>query len=100
MNTISFPGCEHLTFGSDEYWECSVRQVSTTLGHHAGTCKMGPSSDPEAVVDHELRVFGVKGLRVIDGSIMPNIVAGHTNAVIFMIGEKAADLIKKQWDIL
>lgn len=58
---------------------------------------MGPATDPEAVVDPQLRVYGIKGLRVVDGSIMPNIVAGHTNAVIFMIGEKASDLIKFTW---
>lgn len=59
---------------------------------------MGPSTDREAVVDPELKVHGVKGLRVVDGSIMPNIVAGHTNAVVFMIGEKASDMIKKEWN--
>ena len=55
---------------------------------------MGPRDDPMAVVDPQLRVYGVKGLRVIDGSIMPKIVSGNTNAPIIMIGEKGADLIK------
>jgi choline dehydrogenase-like flavoprotein len=58
---------------------------------------MGPDTDPDAVVDAQLKVYGIKGLRVVDGSIMPNIVAGHTNAVIMMIGEKAADMIKDEW---
>lgn len=58
---------------------------------------MGPSTDLEAVVDSQLKVYGIKGLRVVDGSIMPTIVAGHTNAGIFMIGEKASDMIKEQW---
>lgn len=58
---------------------------------------MGGQDDPEAVVDPELKVYGVKGLRVVDGSVMPNIVAGHTNAAIFMIGEKASDMIKETW---
>lgn len=98
LNTIPFPGCETISFGSDEYWACAVRHVSTTLGHQVGTCKMGPVTDSEAVVDPQLRVHGIKGLRVVDGSIMPNIVAGHTNAVIFMIGEKASDLIKLTWN--
>lgn len=97
MITIPFPGCESQVFGSDEYWACAVRHVATTLGHQVGTCKMGPSNDPEAVVDEKLRVYGIKGLRVVDGAIMPNVVAGHTNAVIMMIGEKAADMIKQQW---
>lgn len=58
---------------------------------------MGPQSDPDAVVDPELKVHGVKSLRVVDGSVMPTIVAGHTNAAIFMIGEKASDMIKETW---
>lgn len=58
---------------------------------------MGPATDPTAVVDPQLRVRGVKSLRVIDGSIMPKIIAGHTNAVIYMIGEKASDMIKQAW---
>ncbi|KAJ8958289.1 hypothetical protein NQ318_017435 [Aromia moschata] len=97
LNPIPFPGCEHIHFASDDYWACAVRHVSTTLGHHVGTCKMGPRSDPEAVVDPQLKVYGIEGLRVVDGSVMPNIVAGHTNAVIYMIGEKASDFIKNTW---
>lgn len=91
------PGCRHLPFASDPYWICMVRHVSTNLHHQAGTCKMGPEWDQEAVVDPELRVRGIKGLRVADCSIMPVIPAGHTNAMAFMIGEKAADMIKNTW---
>lgn len=58
---------------------------------------MGPSTVPESVVNDQLQVYGIKGLRVVDASIMPNIVAGHTNAVVYMIGEKASDLIKEHW---
>ena len=58
---------------------------------------MGPNTDPDSVVDPELKVHGIRGLRVVDGSVMPNVVAGHTNAVIMMIGEKASDMIKKEW---
>lgn len=58
---------------------------------------MGPEEDASSVVDATLRVKGITGLRVVDGSVMPNIVAGHTNSVIMMIGEKAADMIKNSW---
>lgn len=98
LSTIPFPGCEGLLFGSDEYWACSARQLTTNLHHQVGTCKMGPAWDHEAVVDPELKVYGISGLRVVDASIMPVIPAAHTNAVVFMIGEKAADMIKAEWE--
>lgn len=77
---------------SDEALQAYVRDVVETVWHPAGTCKMGP--DPMAVVDSQLRVHGVEGLRVADASIMPTVTTGNTNAPTIMIGEKAADLIK------
>lgn len=61
---------------------------------------MGPRSDHTAVVDPTLKVIGISGLRVVDASIMPVIPTGHTNAIVFMIGEKASDLIKKDWNYI
>lgn len=91
------PGCKHLKYDSDEYWECYTRHLTFTIYHYSGTAKMGPISDKRAVVDPQLKVYGVKGLRVVDASIMPEIVTGHTNAPTIMIAEKASDLIKNEW---
>lgn len=91
------PGCEHIQFGSDKYWECAVRQNTGPENHQAGSCKMGPLRDPLAVVDHELRVHGVRSLRVVDASIMPKVTSGNTNAPVIAIAEKAAHLIRRAW---
>ncbi|XKL64782.1 hypothetical protein PGB90_004868 [Kerria lacca] len=89
------PGCRKHELFSDDYWECAMRHFTFTIYHPAGTCKMGV--DSESVVDPRLRVHGVKGLRVIDASIMPTIVSGNPNAPVIMIGEKGADMIKEEW---
>ena len=78
--------------GDDEL-EAYVRATVATTYHPVGTCKMGPSSDPMAVVDPLLRVHGIDGLRVADASIMPNIIGGNTSAPSMMIAERAAHFI-------
>ncbi|HEU4852189.1 MAG TPA: choline dehydrogenase [Telluria sp.] len=83
-----FPGAA--VQGDDEI-EAFIRRKAETIYHPAGTCKMG--RDPEAVVDHRLRVHGVEGLRVVDASIMPTLIAGNTNAPTIMIAEKGADMV-------
>jgi len=82
---------------TNDYYECILRHSATTLFHPVGTCKMGPANDQNAVVDPTLKVYGVENVRVADASIMPYIVSGNTNIPSITIGEKAADLIVKQW---
>lgn len=77
--------------------ERDIRNRADTQYHPAGTCKMGPDSDPMAIVDAQLRVKGVAGLRVADASIMPTLIGGNTNAPCIMIGERAADLIRASY---
>jgi choline dehydrogenase len=76
---------------TDEQIAAFVRAKGISVYHPVGTCRMG--SDPDAVVDPELRVRGVSGLRVVDASIMPTLVSGNTNAAAILIGEKGADMI-------
>jgi 4-pyridoxate dehydrogenase len=79
---------------SDAELDAHVRKTAATVFHPLGTCKMGVDSDPLSVVDPELRVRGVDGLRVVDASVMPDLVGGNINAPVIMIAEKAADMIR------
>ena len=78
---------------SDDALDAWLKQEVGIAGHTCGTCKMGPSSDPAAVVDQYCRVHGLEGLRVIDAAAMPDIPRANTNATIIMMAERASDLI-------
>ncbi|MBU7435827.1 GMC family oxidoreductase [Paraburkholderia fungorum] len=78
---------------SDDELLAFARQMGTTVYHMIGTCRMGPASEPDAVVDARLRVHGMQALRVVDASIMPSMPSANTNATTYMIAEKASDMI-------
>ncbi|MBA6391974.1 choline dehydrogenase [Colwellia sp. BRX10-3] len=82
---------------SDEEILAFIRKKSETIYHPVGTCKMGDTSDVMTVVDSELKVKNIKGLRVVDASVMPTLVGGNTNAPTIMIAERCADLIKREY---
>ncbi len=86
--TFPGPDCE-----TDDELLAFARQYGVSSYHLVGSCKMGPASDPLAVVDHRLKVYGIEGLRVADASIMPTMTSANTYAPTMMIAEKASDLI-------
>ncbi|GBP43981.1 Glucose dehydrogenase [Eumeta japonica] len=89
--------CSDHDHDGDGYWECYIRHLATTLYHPVGTATMGPAGDRGAVVDEDLLLHGVNGLRVVDAGVMPAITSGNTMAPTLMIAERAAHLIEKQW---
>ena len=84
------PGAAISSRSDIEAW---IRDRAETIYHPVGTCKMGPTSDVNAVVDTHLRVRGIDGLRIVDASVMPTLIGGNTNAPTIMIAERAADMI-------
>lgn len=79
----------------DDELRAYVRRNIRSYGHYCGTCRIGADDDPEAVVGTDLRVRGVEGLRVADASVMPSVVSANTNATVFAIAERAADLLRE-----
>lgn len=88
VETVPGPDCQ-----TDDEFLDFARRTGATVYHLVGSCRMGPADQPGTVVDHELRVHGLEGLRVIDASIMPSLPSVNTNASALMIGEKGADLV-------
>ncbi|XP_057669060.1 glucose dehydrogenase [FAD, quinone]-like [Diorhabda carinulata] len=90
------PECDQAIF-NDEYWKCAIKYMSVTRGQITGTAKMGLKTEKDAVVDEELKVYGVNKLRVADASVIPVSISGNVMAPEIMIAEKAADILKKCW---
>lgn len=97
LNPATPHDCADFEVLSDDFWACLARHYTQTIYHPAGTTKMGPPNDPMAVVDPTLKVYGITNLRVVDCGIMPTITTGNTNIPVFMIAEKAADMIKSEY---
>lgn len=92
--TNPLPACGSIPFRSDKYWQCYVKQLAASGLHGAGSCRMGSGpSDPQAVVDPTLKVIGFTNLRVVDASIMPDVVNPNTHAATYGIAEKASAMI-------
>jgi choline dehydrogenase len=83
-----------IAFQTDEELAQAAGNIGTTIFHPVGTCRMGTDNDPGAVVDSRLRVIGLRGLRIVDASIMPTITSGNTNSPTLMIAERASEMIR------
>ncbi|KAJ8315586.1 hypothetical protein KUTeg_007736 [Tegillarca granosa] len=97
-NGVVAPECNNKYPDSDVYWACVFRSTTVDGLHPAGTCRMGDARARTTVVDSELRVKGIRNLRVVDASIMPTVVSSNTMGPTIMIAEKAADIIKNTYD--
>lgn len=97
---VDIPNCRRSRFKSDGYWKCAINNMATSFYSPSGTVKMGSNNDRTAVVGTNLRVFGTKKLRVVDGSIKPTPVTGLSHIPTIMIGEKGSDIIRNEWNFM
>ncbi|XP_047736319.1 glucose dehydrogenase [FAD, quinone]-like [Hyalella azteca] len=96
---LTLKACEHLGSKTDGYWECYARHMALPNEHFCCTAKMAPPTDPMGVVSPRLSVRGVSGLRVVDASVMPEVVSTNPMATVYVIAEKASDIIKQDWSL-
>ncbi|KOX78881.1 Glucose dehydrogenase [acceptor], partial [Melipona quadrifasciata] len=92
--------CIDFEYDSDDFWSCIIRWKTRPENHQTGSNKMGPRTNPMAVVSTRLEVHGIKRLRVADASVEPVVVSGNPVASVYMVGERAADFIKQDWGII
>lgn len=95
INPKHFPGCERFFFDSHEYWECYIRQLTLTMYHPVGTCKIGAETDDSTVVLNNFQVKNIENLFVVDGSVLPKATSGNPHAVIAMIAQKFVNDMRK-----
>ena len=91
--------CSRYPMESDQYWRCYILSYIAIVGPPIGTCKMGTENDDLAVVDNQLKVYGIDGLRVIDKGVMPSLVSGNMIAPTVMVAERGSYLIERQWGL-
>ncbi|XP_066249346.1 glucose dehydrogenase [FAD, quinone]-like [Euwallacea similis] len=84
-------------YDTNAFWSCAIKYYTGPENHQACSCKMGPSSDPMAVVSDKLQIHGLSNVRIMDASAMPALVSGNTHATIVMMAERGVDFIKEQW---
>lgn len=97
LSNVTLEGCSDYEYPSREYWACAVTQNTVPENHQAGSCKMGNETDPLAVVDAYLRVYGINGLRVADASVIPQVPSAPPAPAAMMIAERAAEFIASDW---
>lgn len=94
LGPIPLDGCTHFEYGTDKYFDCVSRVWTHSVNHSLRANNMGSSGDKAAVVDPEIKAYGIIDLRVFDASVMSFIVSGNVNAATIMRAEKGADMIK------